>query len=453
MTEDDARAVLLLQTVEAQAPGALWTAEDRQWATRAAAQDLAADAPRAARMVARARLAMQRLAPRDAALARLLGSRLWRPAWLPVAALLGVLLGALSDGLVAGPYFNLLAPVFWGLLAWNLVLYGLLAFNALRGGEGWLRSGLAQRLLRRTRGRGLVADFGARWAAAAAPLATARAAALLHALAGGLALGLIAGLLLRGLVLDYRAGWATTLLAPDSVRAVLAVGLQPALALSGQVLPAGAGFDALRVTPATPAQASAAPWLLLMAGQLALWVVLPRALLTAGALVRGGRLARDFPLDTTAAGFERWLLHPSRALWVLPHGAAPSPSAAAGLRAMLAAGFGDAVAVHWADPLPWGDEDQPPAPPADARAVLLVDLAATPEPEVQGRLLQALAAADPIVVADHSGFVRRFGSGERLAERETAWRALLGNIPFASVALDAPDSAAAAQALQAALDA
>ena len=83
--------------------------------------------------------------------------------------------------------------------------------------------------------------------------------------------------------------------------------------------------------------------------------------------------------------------------------------------------------------------------------VLLVDLATTPEPEVQGRLLQALATADPLVVADHSGFVRRFGHGERLAQREAAWRALVGAQPFVSVALDAPDGTAAGLALQRAL--
>jgi hypothetical protein len=79
-------------------------------------------------------------------------------------------------------------------------------------------------------------------------------------------------------------------------------------------------------------------------------------------------------------------------------------------------------------------------------------LAATPEAEVQGRLLQALAAADPVVVADHGGFVRRFGAGERLAQREAAWRALVGPQPFVSVALDAPDPAIAGRALQRALE-
>lgn len=455
MTENQARAVLLLQALEAQPPSALWTAEDRDWATRAAAQELPADAPRDVRLAERARLAMQRLAPRDRAVQRLLSAPGWRAAWVAGAGALGLLAGVASDALVAGAYFNLLSPLFWGLLGWNLLLYGALAVQSLRAGApaAGLRVRLGRWLHRATQTRGLPTAFAARWAEAGAPLFQARAALLLHAAAGALALGLIAGLVLRGLVFDYRAGWASTLLAPETVRQALAWGLQPALALAGGTLPAGEAFAALRVTPATPAAASAAPWIGWMGLQLLLVVVLPRAVLAALALRRAGALTRRFPLDTTAPAFDRWLLQPQRALWVLPHGAAPSSAAAAGLRAMLAAGFGAGVPVQWAEPLPWGDEDQPPAAPAGARAVLLVDLAATPEAEVQGRLLQTLAAADPVVVADHAGFVRRFGAGERLAQREAAWRALVGRQPFVSVALDAPDPAAAGRALQRALEA
>jgi hypothetical protein len=57
LTEDQARQVLLLLAVEAGPPTALWTAEDRTWATRAAPQGLPADAPRAALVAERARLA------------------------------------------------------------------------------------------------------------------------------------------------------------------------------------------------------------------------------------------------------------------------------------------------------------------------------------------------------------------------------------------------------------
>ena len=57
-------------------------------ATRAAAQDLPADAPRERRLAERARLAMQRLAPRDRGIQRLLATPAWRPAWAVVAGVL-----------------------------------------------------------------------------------------------------------------------------------------------------------------------------------------------------------------------------------------------------------------------------------------------------------------------------------------------------------------------------
>jgi hypothetical protein len=450
MTEDQARAVLLLQAVEGVPGTALWTAEDRQWATRAAPQGLPAEAPREALIAERARLALQRLAPRDAAVRRALAARAWRPGWPVLALAGGVLLGGVSDGLVAGAYFNLLSPVFWGLLAWNLVLYALLLWPRPVG--GWLRRGLARALLQRVRGSGVLADFAGRWAAASEPLARARAAALLHVLAAGLALGLIAGLVLRGLVLDYRAGWATTLLAPETVRAALAVGFQPGWAATGQAPPGIAAVEALRVLPDRPAQASAAPWIVLMTVQLALVVLLPRLLLAALALRRAHGLTRRFPLAVDGPPFQHWVASAGTALWVLPLGQAPSAQAALNLRAACARVWGDAVALSLAAPLAWGDESHPPACPPGARALLLVDLATTPEAEVHGRVLQALQAADPIVVADEAGFVRRFGHGDRLAQRHGAWRALLGATPFVSVDLEAPDLALAERALRAALE-
>lgn len=316
----------------------------------------------------------------------------WRPGWVIVALAAGLLLGMVSDGLVAGPYFNLLSPLLWGLIAWNLALYGLMAGQALRGGQGLLRGVLA------------------RWIAplpAVDATSVARAAALLHAAAAGVALGLAAGLVLRGLVLDYRAGWATTLLSAPAVQAALHWGFTPAWWLAGQTPPDGAALAALRIVPGQAASASAAPWIELMLWQLAVWVIVPRLLLTALAL------RRAVPPPASSR------------FWVLPLGQAPAPQAVAALQALLALRFGTGVQLQIAPPLAWGDEDRPPPVPAGARAVLLVDLATTPEAEVQGRLLQALAGARPLVVADETGFVQRFGRGERLLQRQAAWRALV----------------------------
>lgn len=313
----------------------------------------------------------------------------WHPAWALAALAAGALLGLLSDHLTAGPCFNLLAPAFWGLLLWNLLVYALLA---------WPRRPPRLR----------------RWLAAQAgglPLpgetAPARVAALLHAAAAGWGAGLAAGLLGRGLVADFRAGWATTLLPVDMVRLWLDLGFAPGRWLAGGTAPDRAAVEALRLLPGQEAQASAAPWIWLMVAQLALLVVLPRLVLAALAL----RQAAARPVGTR--------------FWVLPHGAAPSAATLAGLQALLATRFGPGLRLEVAAPLPWGDEARPPPVPPGARAVLLVDLAATPEAEVHGRLLQALAAARPLVVADEAEFVRRFGRGARLLQRQAAWRALV----------------------------
>lgn len=319
----------------------------------------------------------------------------WHPAWVIVALVVGAVLGLVSDGLVAGPYFNLLSPLLWGLIAWNLALYAWMLVQAMRGGTGALRPWLA------------------RWLTplpAVDHTATARAAALLHAAAAGVALGLAAGLVLRGLVLDYRAGWATTLLATESVQAALRWGFEPARLLTGIAAPDRAAVEALRIAPGQAATASAAPWIGLMVAQLAAWVVLPRLLLTALALRRGAA-------PPATARF-----------WVLPLGVAPDARVIAGLQALLARRFGAGAQLQIAAPLAWGDEDRPPPVPPGARAVLLVDLASTPEAEVHGRLLQALVSARPLVVADAAGFVQRFGRGDRLAQRLAAWRALAGPI-------------------------
>ena len=165
MTEDQARAVTLLQAFESAAEGALWTAEDRLWATRAAQQSVPDEASADRFVAERARLASQRLSPRDAGVQRALSQRLWSPLWTLAALGAGCVVGLVSDTLVAGPYFNLLSPLFWGLLVWNGALYAGMAAMALRRSTaGPLRSGLAralQRSLYRIGRSGPLADFAA----------------------------------------------------------------------------------------------------------------------------------------------------------------------------------------------------------------------------------------------------------------------------------------------------
>jgi len=268
-----------------------------------------------------------------------------------------------------------------------------------------------------------------------APLNSARAALLLHAAAAALALGVVAGLYLRGLVLDYRAGWQSTFLGPAQVHAVLDLGLAPARALTGQPLPDVDAITALRVSAGSPAQGLAAPWLHLYAATLALFVIGPRLLLAIAAAWRVRWRSRHWPLPWHEPYFQALLRQAAgRAprAWALPHAAPVSASAALSLQALLAAAGGPDLQLRVADPVGLGQEDDAArcTPPADTTLVLvLVDLASTPEAEAQGRLLATLAAAAPtcqrLLLVDEAAFVTRFGAlPQRLQDRRQAWQHL-----------------------------
>lgn len=449
MTETEARRVLLVQAYEAGAESPLWTEADRSWATQLALQTAGAGAAPQAFVVERAGHALQRLLPRDASARRWLESRVWRPLWLPLAALVAFVAGAALDHIGAPQRVELLAPPVWGVVAWNLAVYLALLLPPPAAG---LRGRLARRW-----GRG-GSGHAALWARLAAPLWLARTALVLHTAAAAFAIGLASGMYLRGLVLDYRAGWQSTFLDAAAVQALLGTLLAPASAVTGIGIPDPAP---LRVLPGVAAVASAAPWIHLYAATLALFVVLPRAALAAAAAWRMRRLAAHFPLPLAGPYFERLLAQqqgrPVR-VQVLPHAVDCSAQAALGLRAVLATAFGSEVELVIATRTAFGDEEAAaaiaPAPGATLR-VALFDLGASPEPETQGRFMAALTGPVPLLaVADEAEFRRRFaGFPQRLTERRAAWQRLADEHAAGLVCTDlsAPDLAAAGRALQSAL--
>jgi len=313
MTEDEARQVLLLQSREAGEPTPAWSAEDRAWATRQAVSTVGADATPERFVVARAVVALQRLLPRDKDAQRWLARRGWHGAWVWLAIVLGLGGGLLADQLGAPQRVNLLAPAVWAVVAWNgLVYLGLLLPLPKLG----LRDALARL------GLGGDHSVSSLWSRHAALLMGQRAALVLHAAAASLALGLMAGLYLRGLVLDYRAGWQSTFLDAAEVQGLLSLLLAPAGFITGIAVPA---VLPLRMGPGADATATAAPWIHLYAATLGLFVLVPRSLLAwrAGAAAR--RRARHFRLPLTAPYFEA--LHPLmrpglpralRLLWLSP---------------------------------------------------------------------------------------------------------------------------------------
>ncbi len=464
LSEAAARRVLMLQAFEtAGADSPLWTPEDRAWATRLARETGATASAPAQALDQRARHALERLGPRDANVTRRLGLRMWRTAWVPLVLGLAFVAGMAVDAIGGTQRINLLAPPVWAVILWNLVVYlGLLLPRpALPRG---LRALLARRLVGGTGGSTPLRAYGAAWGQASLPLAAARAAVLLHVAAAALAAGLVAGLYVRGLVLDYRAGWESTFLDPAAVRAGLAALLSPASAVTGIAVPDVAGIEALRVGAGQPATASAAHWIHLYAAMLGLFVIAPRLVLAAIAGSRAAWRARHIALPLQDPYFQRLLRELQDAtaqVQVLPHGAAPSPQTTLALREWLAAACGDSLQLRLAAPTPYGQEDAAAAAePGTTLRVLLVDLGSTPEDDTQGRLLATLQAqreapgAALLVLADEAVFRRRFAQlPERLAERRAAWQAFATQhgAGFLAIDLDQPDTAQAEKQLRAAL--
>ncbi len=332
MTEDQARQVLLLQAHETTAAAnPHWGADDRAWATQQALATVGDRATPEVFVSARAALGLQRLLARDKSAQRWLARRGWHAAWVVLALLLGFIFGLGVDQLGTPQRVNLLAPAVWAVVAWNVVVYVALL---LPGNAGTLRQWMAGWGIGSTQGgaQGTSTNPTWLWAEHALPLSLQRWAVLLHAAAAALGLGLITGLYLRGLVLDYRAGWESTFLDAPTVQQLLAVLLWPARTLTGIAIPAVAP---LQLAPGAAAQASAAPWMHLYGATLLLAVVLPRTLLALWAATRARWRAQHFslPLDTPYFEALAPLMQPRlpralRLLWAADDAAAELATAA-----------------------------------------------------------------------------------------------------------------------------
>lgn len=464
LDEAAVRRVLLVQAFETGSDDVhLWTTEDRAWATRMAREAPGVGDDPARLLAERSRHAVQRLTARDRSLARWVQPGQGVGRWLLLASGLAAVAGLVIDQIGPSQRVNLLAPWLWALVAWNLLVYGLLIARALGGGKPGRAARALVRLWQPLRSRGAVlVRFAEAWGRVAWPLNLNRAALVLHVAAAAMAAGMVGGLYLRGLVLDYRAAWESTFLEPAQVQVLLSTLLAPASRLTGIGVPGVEALAAQRAEPGAGAAVSAAPWLHLYAATLALWVIGPRLLLALGTALRIGMLKRRWALPLAEPYFAQ-LLRPVRRgparVWVLPHAEMLGGPAALGLRSLLAARLGEDLQLQIADPQPYGDVDGAAlrsAPPDAGWRLLLFDAGGTPEEDVHGQLMRAFAQAASGGVAaalvDESAFARRFAATpERVAQRRAAWEqvAEAAGLRLACVDLShpGPDAARALQGL------
>lgn len=438
MRAEDLRAVLLVKAVEeADRAGTLLTPADRASAARAARREQRESSDPHTLLAARAHRLLERLASRERAVAHALavarGSRRIGVALIGLAAVSGFVLSAL-DGTQR---INILGFPVLGVVLWNLAAYALLVLRPSLSGRSLLLPGR----LRKADGPlgEALASFLREWSQAARPLHLARASQVLHLAALALALGLIGGLYLRGLVLEYQAVWASTFLDASQVRRLVSVVYGPASLLTGVPIPRVEELDAIRGRGE-----NAARWIHLMAATVAVFVVIPRAMLAAVASAALARARRRLEPPASLLPYFRSVFSEDggRAnVLVVPYAYEPLPHASERLRALLPELIGGELAIELEASTPYGDEDALLAQ-LEVRAgggadvlVLLFSLAATPEDENHGALLAGARdllarhrpRAELVAVVDESPYAARLagagGARQRLTERRGLWQA------------------------------
>jgi hypothetical protein len=489
MREESLRSVLLVKAVEeADRTGALVPPADRATATREASRDIApstttapegAALPSAAqRMLAvRAETLRQRIVARhpfvDTVLALARG-----PAWAGwLLVLASLLVGLALSSLDGTRRINVLAFALLGLVAWNFLVYAavLIAWLRRAAGAGPSRHRLAGLLARIGAGRvrrlvARSAAFDARlaealsrflgeWYEAARPLLIARATRTFHLAAAAVGIGLIGGLYLRGIALDYQAGWESTFLDAQQVQAVLAAVYGPASSLTRIPVPDAAHLESIRFRNGGGGE-SAARWIHLLAATALIFVVLPRLLLASLATLAVWRWSLRAPLPPALVPYFRSAFSGVEGVVgrgivaVVPYAYEPGPESLARLRTLLPAALGENLAVDLRTPVRYGDEDGFIANLADRGGaiadtlVLLLNLSATPEDENHGSVIAGVRDwlsrvrphAQLLVVLDEGPYRARMaaqgGAGDRLAERRETWRNFVSDRGIAACFLD-----------------
>jgi hypothetical protein len=189
---------------------------------------------------------------------------------------------------------------------------------------------------------------------------------------------------------------------------------------------------------------NAARWIHLMAATVAIFVVVPRAVLAAvaGAALAKSRRRLAPPASLPAYFRSVFGEDGGRAtVLVMPYAYEPLPHACERLRALLPELLGGELAIELEASTPYGEEDALLAQ-LDVRAgggadvlVLLFSLAATPEDENHGTLVAGARdllarhrpRAELVAMVDEAPYAARLagagGARQRLTERRSLWQA------------------------------
>jgi hypothetical protein len=453
----------------------LLTRDDRSYATGSALAEISPeDSGRVARrrddlfLERRSSLAFNRLAARYPAVVQAERRARW-PGWIDWLLPLSALLLGVASNAIDGRRLSIIAFPMLGMLLWNLAVYVLLALKGMRRLAPRRKEARAHRLsglIERINGSARAAASAQQplgsalgrylrdWLSWSAPLTNSRVARLLHLSAAAIAAGLLIGMYWRALGTEYRAGWESTLLGPQTVHGLVHFMLWPASLLTGIPLPDLSRVAALRWGAGSPGE-NAGPWLHLYAATAFLFIIGPRLVLAGLSALRAARLKRRFPVPGQDDFYIRRLLRSVRGgatvVRVIPYSFNPPERTQRQLEQLLSDVLGEKTKMIFEPPIAYGAEDDWLArlDLQDGEAdhlVVLFSLSATPEAENHGalvsgvrrRIAEARSGAGLTVLLDESGMRERLGQGAepRVQSRRAAWEAMLRQHHAVPLSLD-----------------
>ncbi len=375
-----------------------------------------------------------------------------------IPALIG---GLLINGLGESQRVNLLNFPLLLLLLWNVGIYlssALLPFLKTSVKTTWLDTAATWASKRvgmwgqRSWPAGKRSDpwaqeaatrFTTLWWPHVRPLWTGRLRQLLHLGAACMAMGMILGMYTRGLALDYQATWESTFLSANQVHGILHILLGPAAWLLQYSFPQLSEIMNLQA----PKHGPAGQWIHLWALTALIVIVIPRCIMIwlSQRSLNHTKKTFSLPLDDP---YYIHLLAPDRGqgvqINVLPYSYAPSSDARSFLDLGLHDLFGNLAAIHWHQPIPFGQElSNVTETSTDIQtSVLIFNAGQTPETEVQGEWLHSMqtqtgankTGSRLLVLLDEEPYSQAIDEN-RVIERQEAWQRLISQyhlslIPF-----------------------
>ncbi len=432
--------------------------------------------------------------------------KVWRQApgiarWVPFAVLAGALVIGFCMHRFTDPHrVDLLAPSLLAIVLWNLLVYAwmLAAWirSLLRAGgarapvvlqsagsesgqavpssatEGWRRKLRARLPVPGSSGlRRMALSFERNWWQLSRRARHAQWLSWLHLGAALMAAGALASLWMTGLTNEYQVGWESTFLSAPTVHGLLNLVFAPVRWLLGTPAWSLADIEMLRGwvsssvgmadAPGRAPPASSASWgeqwVIAYTALLGLLVIAPRLGLGLYQGLRAWWLGRHMQLPLSQPYFkklQRDFGGLAITLHVLPYSFEVTEARRMALQHHVSAQYGAGAHLVIEPALAYGAKLPSAASVAgggeDTAAVLLINMAATPEPEIHGELLQAARERwgrhAAIWLWSRDFDERNAGAPKRMAQRREVWNDFVRNAGLCAVWI--PESAAGAASAQ-----